>query len=540
MRKRAIVESLSGGWEGLRQHPITGTALSIGSFLPVAGSAISGGDMLQNLYKGNLASAGLNAIGVGAGMLPGGAMLTNLASKGRIGQMAAKAAPYLAPIPGQLPTIPQFFTTPLASAAAGMTDQSMRAGRPAYQKQVREQEKMMRDFNEWRQHKATLQAMGQQPQIKAGQAPTTADMAKKLWDVAYGTSPYLAAATMGGHILPSYYKDDTAGMMRGVLTGGGATAGTIGGFMGGGLSGAALGRLLALRYGIDPSRAAHIGGGVGGVLGGILGHAGGRHAVGSFLNSEDNPQQLKFGNHRSKLAASMPAFSADPVGYVGHQAGRLGGAISGGVERFGHKATEWGDPRTGKVIGNVAGFLGKYPKSVGTAAITLPSLLALRAMTRGDPQPIAPAAPEEKQAAKEPQQRARAQSKRMLEQEGRARASVKPSTVVRPRNPAGVGVAAPEAAPSLASVLEWRVPPQRAEVPGTAALAAPEAMAPGAFASLKAHPTINRIGSFAASPKGQAAILGTLALGGAGAYWAGRRKRKEEDELTGQEVAQAG
>lgn len=462
----------------------------------------------------------------------------------------------------------------------------------------------MREFNEWQKHKATLQALGQQPQVKESQAPSTADMARKLWDITYGTSPYLTAGVMGGHMLPSYYKDDVPGMARGALTGGGATAGTIGGVMGGGLVGSSIGRLLAARYGIDPSRAAYAGAGVGSILGGLGGHEAGRHVVSSLMgNEEENPRQLKFSSDRIKSSAWAPSFSADPVGYAGHQAGRLGGAISGGVGQAGQKVTGWGDPRTGKIIGNLASFLGKYPKSVGTAAVAIPSLLAMRAMTRGSSQPTAPTM-EEKQAAKNPQQRAKLEGKRRLEQEGRVRSTAKPPSAKidlpkpepgyerlgdfskRKVPEAATPLTAPALVPepsiappaSLASVLEWRVPQERAvqaartrlfgapiaavKPPAVSSVLAPSpvlespaslptveppppvpvpgAAAPGAFAQLKAHPMVNRMGSFAASPKGQAAILGTLALGGAGAYWAGRGKRKKEDVQADQEMAQAG
>jgi len=710
MKKRALAEELAGGWEGLRQHPIAGTALGIGSFFPVAGSAISAGDMMQNLYRGNMASAGLNAVGVAAGMLPGGKVLTNLASKGRLGQAAAKAAPYLAPIPGKMPTIPQFFSAPLASAAASMADQSLQAERPTYQKQMREQERMMRDFNEWRQHKATLQALGQQPQVKEGQAPTTADMAGRLWDITRGASPYLAAGIAGGHMLPSYYKDDMPGVMRGALTGGGAFGGTVGGFMGGGLGGASLGRLLAMRYGLNPSNAALVGGGIGGVLGGIGGHAAGRHAVGALMgNEEENPRQLKFGSDKSAAQVELTpeeyaqiienqkpslTYGAGMGGMLGAAVGgdlanrarqptrniaasMLGGGLAGagvglGIQglrrllwrnrggnpiqiKFGsNKSADFGqawdqevaspfrrgmtavsDVARNKIVDPIAGHLspsaavmgrhgfplarikpslgvraahglgqasrwmGKNPVASGsmaTAAVAIPSLLALRAITGGSSQPQAEAGPsgpngyeeeEEKQAAKNPQQRAKGAIKREMSQAQQAgysafdpRARQKALDAGRSRRRGAAPVEPPAAAapliePSLAAAASPPPPTAAPALPppkpmpdlfiptltenvferqrkslGLGADAAAAAMRPptgleappplSAWGRVRAHPMVNRIGSFAASPRGQAAILGTLALGGAGAYWAGRRNRKKEDTQAEQEMAQAG
>jgi len=334
-------------------------------------------------------------------------------------------------------------------------------------------------------------------------------------------------------------------------------------------------------------------------------------------NKEEDSRRLKFSGDKSAgFFGGAPNFLADPVGYAGHQVGQLGGAIGGVVSRLGggviHLGQKIRDPSyprigkiipTGKIIRDVGDFLTKYPKSVGTTAVAIPSLLALRAMMRGSSQPTAPVL-EEKQAAKNPQQRAKLEGKRRLEQEGRVRSTAKPPSAKidlpkpepgyerlgdfskRKVPEAATPLTAPALVPepsiappaSLASVLEWRVPQERAvqaartrlfgapiaavKPPAVSSVLAPSpvlespaslptveppppvpvpgAAAPGAFAQLKAHPMVNRMGSFAASPKGQAAILGTLALGGAGAYWAGRGKRKKEDVQADQEMAQAG
>src|SRR3974390_1837486 len=105
MRKDAFNPSET--WDDLKANPITGTAMSIGSFLPISGGVIAGGDMFNNLYKGNYATAGLNAVQAAAGLLPGGdvgvrmggSLVSRLAGLGRAGRMAANAGPHIATLP---------------------------------------------------------------------------------------------------------------------------------------------------------------------------------------------------------------------------------------------------------------------------------------------------------------------------------------------------------------------------------------------------------------------------------------------------------
>lgn len=548
-------------WERASQHPILGTAKMVGSMFPGIGSAISAGDMLNNLYRGNLASAGLNLVGVGAGLLPGGKLVETLGKGGRLGQAAAKAAPYVSPLAMSAEhagKVTPYLTSALAQTSAGMLDQARQMKRPTYQKQMREQEQLMSDFADWRRHRQTLQQLSAQttPTIKEGEAPGLAGSARQLGGVARTVAPYMLAASLGGHVLPSYYQDDLPGMMQGAAIGASGTAGGLAGMVGGGLAGSALGKLLAA-HGVNPAILT----GLGAVGGGLLGHRLGRSAATNLTTDTDTGRpSLKLGSAKSAglmdrdymrdpigkvkslLSPGAPDFKTDPLGYAGHQVGRLGGAVGRGVDWLGQKATTLGDPKAGKILGGFSKHIARHPVGYGTAAVAIPSLLALRYMTSSKP--------EEKQAAKrKPTQGAKtpprtteaAESRRAVnrekltfgEQASQPGGPAAPSTP-KPPEP-GFERLGPFSKRKLPSPDPGVLPPAPALPAPTAA--APVAAAPGMLSRLQLHPMMQGTSRFIGSPKGQAAILAMLATAGAGAYWAGRRRRQREDQ---EALAQAG
>lgn len=159
MDKSAVNLNPFDAWESASQNPVIGTAKSIGSYMPYASGVIGAGDALNNLYRGNYATAGVNAIQALAGFMPGRSgkgLAARLGSKGRLGAMAAKAVPYIAPLAVEHSTMYHHIGSMIPHVAAQTFDQSRQMNRPGYQKQMQEQERMMNDFQEWRHHRKSV------------------------------------------------------------------------------------------------------------------------------------------------------------------------------------------------------------------------------------------------------------------------------------------------------------------------------------------------------------------------------------------------
>lgn len=169
MRKRAFgVHDVADSYESATNNPFGLAANTIGSLHPVTAPFFNGAAAVHDLYRGNLASAGLNAIGI----IPGASLIRALGKGGRLGRAAAAAVPYV-DLPAAIHaagegthTILPTVTSVFARTGAQAIDQSRAMNRPSVQKQMHDQmqeyQNMAQDANKWRQHMLTLQQMGQQ------------------------------------------------------------------------------------------------------------------------------------------------------------------------------------------------------------------------------------------------------------------------------------------------------------------------------------------------------------------------------------------
>jgi hypothetical protein len=405
------------------------------------------------------------------------------------------------------------FSSMLAPAVAGIYDQSQHMNRPVYQKQQKEQEQMMSEFNQWRQHKRTLQQLADQSGgEKEGAAPTYGDMNQAAWDVTKNMAPYVAAASLGAHMLPSLYQEDVGGMARGAATGTGATLGGLGGIMAGTLGGHALANAIAAKYGLNPRVAANVGAIMGGSAGGFLGHTAGRKGVQSLVEPEEERRRYKYGSDKASLVLSILA---------ARRAVKTEKQAAGGREQKRQKGQQ---KRQAQQLMS-AGF---DPANPGAAIDAMN-----KARRRGSAEPDkptkakAPVVPAPVEAAPVMPEIAPKPSRVFPEVPGELTSSgTFAGAAERPFPRVSEG--------SVPTGLEGGLPPLAATIHGPTT---PEPM-PGMFGRMKAHPMYQGASRFVASPKGKLAIAGALAAAGAGAYWAGRGKRNVEDDTAEQAMAQ--
>jgi hypothetical protein len=513
MKKRAF--NPMDTWQSMRENPLVGGAMSVGSFVPGVGGAIAAGDMVNNLYRGNLATAGLNAVQTAAGFVPGGKLVSHLASKGRLGNVASKVLPYVAPMAASPPTMLQHVGSLVPTIAAQGVDQYRASNRPAVQKAMRDQEATMREFNEWRQHKSALQNMSAQqpqaPQVKESAAPpTVGEMGGKLWGHAQTAMPYVYPAMYAGHMMPSYLKDDVGGMIRGVATGTGAGLGMTGGFMGGGLIGSALAQMLAAKYGKDPRMAANVGAGIGGTIGGLAGHWGSRRMTDQLIDDNgESPVNLrglmrKYSSTLIKSSANKSESAHDKSRFEmrAKQIASQGGNIQEGRLPLSKKQMEQA----------MRGRRGKAsaPKAEAPAASIDPAAAAMTGAAPGAPATGAGVKPVDVSSFKRKAEGGPSWHQRLTSEQT-------PSTRL------GMGAFKPDAG-----------------LAGPETFAAPARGPIDYLRQMQNHPMYHSATRFATSPAGIATGVGALGIAGAGAYLMGRRKRNQEDAVATQEMALPG
>jgi hypothetical protein len=319
----------------LQKHAFLDTALSIGTGLlgsipgPV-GAVAKGVGAAKDLWDGNYASAALNATGAGL-QGAGSHRLDKWIGKTGLGETGQNVlrhtAATVAPVGNEHAGIPHWLGSSALGMGANIADSELYKRRPEVQQAQREQEEQQREFEEfqrnkgdymnwrqqhnktgqdWSQHRVTLQ------KLAAGTAshpspPSAGDMTRDVWHYGLKASPYVLAAGIGGHALPSLYAGDTMGMLRGATTGGVSTAGALGGAVGGGVLGSEIAKWLSKPE--HAHGASLVGAGIGGLGGALTGHLASRALIQNALDRAAEGDDEERGHRMGRIKYSSAPLS---------------------------------------------------------------------------------------------------------------------------------------------------------------------------------------------------------------------------------------
>lgn len=306
LQKAAFIGGAIDSYDKWKEdNPVKST---IGSMLPVVGSGFSAANAASDFKNGRHWSGLFNTAMVPLGLLPfGGSIASGIASKvpGVIGRGAKAIASVAQPAQNVYHASGVAGQTALGigqvagGVGAQVADQKRLEGTPEYQSQMKEHENTMNDFNEWRQHKQTLQQLpkptgfGQATPFGKTSAhaypPVTDTLGSVARGLRYGALP-AATVSMVKNIEPGFEHGDTTEMGHGAArSAGGLTGGSLGA-----MGGAALGHLSGniMKGGRGTAYAATL---LGALAGGMTGYHHGHRLAGRAVG--DNYDQPKFASH---------------------------------------------------------------------------------------------------------------------------------------------------------------------------------------------------------------------------------------------------